>query len=673
MKFKTSELITLTSNGLWIAGEQNVGFMPRDVSVAKIRHYMTKTISEFMTQKLRRGDADGFIERDIENRFFFLCRKTPEKIDYYEKHRTSRMPATRNNGNAVRSPSGVEIDYARLRHLENQENNGYIDYWKDVYNLGDVFSNFLFNRIYNRRFLDRVENRKTIRFIGSEIPTPGWMNHNTLCCGMGWRVKDAQLNPSTVTPDNFCYVRGKISRQRVLDAGIAIPKDLPVGDSGLLASLLYKPRKERKYDIGIITHFEGAKNLENYMKLAKEKYPDKSIGFATMNDMRMDVTSLFEFISGCGVVLASSLHAIIFCHSFGVPVLFFSDVDSYKFRDYYSVYDRIKYDFSNGTKFNNALECAFDDEFLAKVNPTSEEVHTIQRNILNALPYKDCLTVLGWALVFGNRSRETLIMQNKDSDVLGSASSGGVVPAVMDFVWKLGGVCFGVVFDSDFTKLRYVEVNGANRKDVIGSKYIDVEPDESILERMKSVLSSGAMVLFVGRPCQCHLMRLRFRGFKNLILLELSCYGVAENAIWEKYIASMKKKYGDVESICFRDKRIGWNEYCFTMKFKDGTLISEPHLKNKYMKSYLNRKNRKERCRKCVFDRTFPSGADIQCGDAWGIGTLTSDNDRGRSIVIGYTKLGCYIIDSIRSSFVVNSITDDAVRHLTKFNNGLRV
>ena len=57
----------------------------RDVSYAKIRHYATKTLSEFMHQKMCRNDAEGYIVRDIDNRFFVFCKRTAEKQDYYQK------------------------------------------------------------------------------------------------------------------------------------------------------------------------------------------------------------------------------------------------------------------------------------------------------------------------------------------------------------------------------------------------------------------------------------------------------------------------------------------------------------------------------------------------------------------------------------------------------------
>ena len=105
---------------------------------------------------------------------------------------------------------------------------------------------------------------------------------------------------------------------------------------------------------------------------------------------------LFEFICSCKVVVASSLHAIIFSHSFGVPALFFSDVDGYKFQDYYSVYDRIVYeDLSKRTSLEDALNHMLDEGFISLVNPTCDEVKKIQKTILKALPYKNCFSETG--------------------------------------------------------------------------------------------------------------------------------------------------------------------------------------------------------------------------------------------------------------------------------------
>lgn len=98
------------------------------------------------------------------------------------------------------------------KNINTNTNEDYICYYKSIYNIGDVFSDYLFNSIYDKNKLLNVHNRKKIYFIGSEIPTKGWMDKNKLCCGMGWRDKNMNLDPKTVCSENFCYTRGKISK-----------------------------------------------------------------------------------------------------------------------------------------------------------------------------------------------------------------------------------------------------------------------------------------------------------------------------------------------------------------------------------------------------------------------------------------------------------------------------
>ena len=83
--------------------------MERKVEFAKIRHYVTKTISEYIHQKLCRGDADGYIVRDIENRFFIYCQKTNEKLRYWEEHKTSVQEIKNRNKDMFRKKSKVFV------------------------------------------------------------------------------------------------------------------------------------------------------------------------------------------------------------------------------------------------------------------------------------------------------------------------------------------------------------------------------------------------------------------------------------------------------------------------------------------------------------------------------------------------------------------------------------
>ena len=62
-----------------------VGGRP-DSSIAYINHYMTKTLEEFIDQKLDRGTDAGFPNRVIDfNYFWGVNEKTPQKVNYLKE------------------------------------------------------------------------------------------------------------------------------------------------------------------------------------------------------------------------------------------------------------------------------------------------------------------------------------------------------------------------------------------------------------------------------------------------------------------------------------------------------------------------------------------------------------------------------------------------------------
>ena len=74
------ELINCNGNGEFI-NPDNQWIEPRAVEFAKLRHYVTKTISEFMEHSTLNADTGSVY--DINTKFYKYNRKTPEKEAYY--------------------------------------------------------------------------------------------------------------------------------------------------------------------------------------------------------------------------------------------------------------------------------------------------------------------------------------------------------------------------------------------------------------------------------------------------------------------------------------------------------------------------------------------------------------------------------------------------------------
>ena len=53
---------------------------------AYIRHYMTKTLDEFINSKLQRGSDAVFLDKKIDFDYFWqVNKKTPEKLEYIKQ------------------------------------------------------------------------------------------------------------------------------------------------------------------------------------------------------------------------------------------------------------------------------------------------------------------------------------------------------------------------------------------------------------------------------------------------------------------------------------------------------------------------------------------------------------------------------------------------------------
>ena len=78
--------------------------------------------------------------------------------------------------------------------------------------------------------------------------------------------------------------------------------------------------------------------------LYKKLYDKFHTKYKVINMATNDLESLFEEICKSELVISSSLHGIIFAHSFGVPAIHIEETDigskdNFKFKDYYSVLD----------------------------------------------------------------------------------------------------------------------------------------------------------------------------------------------------------------------------------------------------------------------------------------------------------------------------------------------
>jgi pyruvyltransferase len=113
--------------------------------------------------------------------------------------------------------------------------------------------------------------------------------------------------------------------------------DIALGDPALLSSRYFKKSWRKKYRLGIVPHYvDKGHELTEFAKKNKD---------VLLIDVFDAPEKVLKQISSCRAVVSSSSHGIIVAHSYGVPAAWVELSDEvagsgFKFRDYYSVFNR---------------------------------------------------------------------------------------------------------------------------------------------------------------------------------------------------------------------------------------------------------------------------------------------------------------------------------------------
>jgi hypothetical protein len=176
----------------------------------------------------------------------------------------------------------------------------------------------------------------------------------------------------------FYAVRGKLTRDR-------LPKkyqSIPLGDPGLLCSLVYKASNEKTGKVGIIPHM-----ADRGLPIIREIAQDSRFAIISPVD---NPASVVKKITECKLILSSSLHGLIVADSFGVPnchlklsTNLLGHENDYKFNDYYSATNQ-DYRKADAVK-------VFDDSYLEKLEKQYQpiaDLAKIQKELVKAFPYR---------------------------------------------------------------------------------------------------------------------------------------------------------------------------------------------------------------------------------------------------------------------------------------------
>jgi pyruvyltransferase len=244
-------------------------------------------------------------------------------------------------------------------------------------NLGDSLTKVFFDFISkNHILLTKDQTYPHYITIGSIL---GKANSNSILMGCGAMCS----NTLCVIPKQILWVRGPLTRQVLLNINIDCPEKY--GDPLILFPLVYSIQKDIVYDIGIIPHSSDKKSVKKDILKNKlmENYKVLEIDINVRQKKYYDIDYEFfinELLS-CNIIIASSLHAVIFAIIYGKKVIYteFDHQSEFKFIDFFESI-KIKY-----------LKCNYDDDNLLDniIKVDYNEVLKIGISMIELIPFID--------------------------------------------------------------------------------------------------------------------------------------------------------------------------------------------------------------------------------------------------------------------------------------------
>ena len=184
----------------------------------------------------------------------------------------------------------------------------------DVICIGSILEHFLGNHKVNDR---------PLHVFGSGFLYPEISQHRTFSRNM-----------------IFHALRGKLSQKRCEQIIGKSLEGVALGDPGLLIKNIFPNISlKKKYDVGIILHeYDKNSPLLKNINIKNASY--------TVFNTSLPPEEFIKKVAECEFIFSSALHGIICADSLGIPnqhIILTPDVGTYKFQDYYSVFDDCTY------------------------------------------------------------------------------------------------------------------------------------------------------------------------------------------------------------------------------------------------------------------------------------------------------------------------------------------
>lgn len=243
-----------------------------------------------------------------------------EDIKYSERRRKS-FP--RKDG------KNCERVYQSIMELEKPlpaDSKIHLKSFSEIANAGDVAGKHIVAHFSRSRFELAGKNplqTANLLGLGSILH---WSDRYSVVWGSGFMSESLGLQTK---PLRVFSVRGPLSRKMLLAAGCECPELF--GDPGILIGDVFPRTENDATGVGIVPHY--ADRDHPFLDIARREG-------AKIIDPGWPLPRYLEELRSCETILSSSLHGIIFAHSYGIPASWIRLSnrvvgDGFKFRDYF--------------------------------------------------------------------------------------------------------------------------------------------------------------------------------------------------------------------------------------------------------------------------------------------------------------------------------------------------
>jgi len=226
-------------------------------------------------------------------------------------------------------------------------------YYANVQNMGDLLNELLIRDVFGQDLVRHKPSTSELSCIGSGMDSfmkknrmyPRWystalqlqskfVNYPNIVWCTGFLYSETQ-DSKFIRQMEFRSVRGELTKARV-EKILGQKLDIPTGDGGILAPLLFEKTIPKEYSMGIVPHMNELDNP--IFQEVKQKYPN-----AIIIDLTVDPMLVIKQIAQCEYIISTSLHGLVVADSFKIPNKWIKLTnlmkgDGFKYHDYYSAY-----------------------------------------------------------------------------------------------------------------------------------------------------------------------------------------------------------------------------------------------------------------------------------------------------------------------------------------------